>query len=163
MRIFSDIAEDIMTVVDGDSFLLHKFPLVAKCGRIRGMVGKAVNLSMLELAGFPGGVPTFELAMKFCYGINFPIKTTNVAQLYCAAEYLEMTEGYGEDNLIARTDVFRSEVIHQSLESSVEVLIMCRDSLGYVSEEAGIVEVLCSVYTRLCDHVNFPGELQLAY
>ncbi|KAI4338942.1 hypothetical protein MLD38_023945 [Melastoma candidum] len=139
-RIFSEIAEDITVVVDGESFLLHKFPLVAKCGKIRGMVGKDVNLSTLELAGFPGGVPTFELTMKFCYGINFPITTTNVAQLYCAAEYLEMTEEYKEDNLIARTEVFLSNVVLQSLESSVEVLTMCRDSLGRIAEEAGIVE-----------------------
>ncbi|XWS35437.1 hypothetical protein CRYUN_Cryun21dG0126000 [Craigia yunnanensis] len=86
-RIFSDVAGDIAIAVDGESFLLHK------------------------LLNFPGGPQTFELAMKFCYGINFEITTANVAPLRCAAEYLEMSEDYREENLIARTEVYLNEAI----------------------------------------------------
>ncbi|TXG57494.1 hypothetical protein EZV62_015323 [Acer yangbiense] len=78
-RIFSDVAGDITIVVDGESFLLHKFPLVSRSGKIRKMVADAKdsNNSKLELLNLPGGPPAFELAMKFCYGMNFEITTVN--------------------------------------------------------------------------------------
>ncbi|XP_058737166.1 BTB/POZ domain-containing protein At3g08570 [Vicia villosa] len=127
-RIFADVAGDITIVVDGESFLLHKFPLVTLSGKIRKMVAEAnkgSNVSNLELLNFPGEHQTFELAMKFCYGMNFEITTFNVARLRCAAEYLEMTEEYREQNLISRTDIYLNEFVFQSLQKSVEVLSTC--------------------------------------
>ncbi|KAJ6969210.1 hypothetical protein D5086_029832 [Populus alba] len=138
-RIFSDVAGDITIVVDGESFLLHKFPLVSRSGKIRKMVADAKdsNISKLELCNLPGGPHTFELAMKFCYGMNFEITTANVADLRCAAEYLEMTEDYREENLIARTETYLNEFVVQSLERSVEVLATC-EQLPPIAEEVGI-------------------------
>ncbi|OMO88468.1 BTB/POZ-like protein [Corchorus capsularis] len=138
-RIFSDVAGDITIVVDGEPFLLHKFPLVSRSGKIRKMVadGKDSNISKLELLNMPGGYQAFELAMKFCYGMNFEITTANVAALRCAAEYLEMTEDYREENLIARTEVYLNEVVALSLEKSVEVLCTC-ETLPSIVEEVGI-------------------------
>ncbi|KAJ6365832.1 hypothetical protein OIU76_030584 [Salix suchowensis] len=126
-RIFSDVAGDITIVVGGESFLLHKFPLVSRSGKIRKMVAEAKdsNISKLELCSLPGGPHTFELAMKFCYGMNFEITAANVAHLRCAAEYLEMTEDYREENLISRTETYLNEFVVQSLEKSVEVLSTC--------------------------------------
>ncbi|KAK8573122.1 hypothetical protein V6N13_099937 [Hibiscus sabdariffa] len=138
-RIFSDVAGDITIAVDGESFLLHKFPLVSRSGKIRKMVanGKDCNVSKLELLNFPGGPHTFELAMKFCYGMNFEITTANAALLRCAAEYLEMTEDYREENLIARTEVYLNEVVVHSLEKCVEVLSTC-ETLPPIAEQLGI-------------------------
>ncbi|KAK4418814.1 BTB/POZ domain-containing protein [Sesamum alatum] len=138
-RIFSDVAGDITIVVDGESFLLHKFPLVAPSGKIRKLVADAKNasLSKLELANFPGGPEAFELAAKFCYGLNFEITTTNVAPLRCAAEYLEMTEDYREENLVQRTETYLTQVVCQSLDKSVEVLSAC-ESLLPLADEIGI-------------------------
>ncbi|KAK6279669.1 hypothetical protein POUND7_019936 [Theobroma cacao] len=138
-RIFSDVAGDITISVDGESFLLHKFPLVSRSGKIRKMIadGKDSNISKLELLDLPGGPQTFELAMKFCYGMNFEITTTNVAPLRCAAEYLEMTEDYREENLMARTEIYLNEVVVLSLEKSVEVLSTC-ETLPPIAEEVGI-------------------------
>lgn len=101
---------------------------------------KRTNLSKLELHNFPGGPETFELAAKFCYGMNFEITTANVAHLRCAAEYLEMTEDYYQDeNLIARTETYLDEIVTQSLEKSVEVLSSCENLLP-CAEEVGIPE-----------------------
>ncbi|KDP21845.1 hypothetical protein JCGZ_00632 [Jatropha curcas] len=138
-RIFSDVAGDITIVVDGESFLLHKFPLVSRSGKIRKMVADAkdLNISKLELQNLPGGSHTFELAMKFCYGMNFEITTANVAHLRCAAEYLEMTEDYREENLIERTEIYLNDIVVQSLEKSVEVLSTC-EMLPAIVEEVGI-------------------------
>ncbi|XP_059668163.1 BTB/POZ domain-containing protein At3g08570 [Cornus florida] len=138
-RIFSDIAGDITIVVDGEPFLLHKFPLVSRSGKVRRMVADAKdsNISKLELLNFPGGPQTFEVAVKFCYGMDFDITTANVAHLRCAAAYLEMTGDYREENLIARTEAFLKEVVVRSLDKSLEVLSAC-ETLLPIAEVVGI-------------------------
>ncbi|KAL0347597.1 UNVERIFIED_CONTAM: BTB/POZ domain-containing protein [Sesamum calycinum] len=148
-RIFSDVAGDITIVVDGESFLLHKFPLVARSGKIRKLVADAKNasLSKLELPNFPGGPEAFELAAKFCYGFNFEITTTNAAPLRCAADYLEMTEDYREENLVQRTETYLTQVVCQSLDKSVEVLSAC-ESLLPLADEIGIPDTCISAIAR---------------
>ncbi|CAL9220069.1 unnamed protein product [Arabidopsis halleri] len=126
-RIFSDVAGDIIVVVDGESFLLHKFPLVARSGKMRKMVRDLKDSSsMIELRDFPGGPLTFELAMKFCYGINFEITASNVVALRCAAGYLEMTEDYKEKNLIFRAENYLDQIVFRSFHESVLVLCSCQ-------------------------------------
>lgn len=118
-----------------------KFPLVTLSGKIRKMVAEAnkgPSVSNLELLNFPGGHQTFELAMKFCYGMNFEITTFNVARLRCAAEYLEMTEEYREQNLISRTETYLNEIVFQSLQKSVEVLSTCEILPPHIVEEIEI-------------------------
>ncbi|KAL7587366.1 hypothetical protein Lser_V15G39654 [Lactuca serriola] len=142
-RIFSDVAGDITITVDDTSFLLHKFPLVSQSGRIRKMVAetKDTNLSKLDLINFPGGPEAFELAAKFCYGVNFEITPANVAYLHCAAVYLEMTENYRNENLITRTESYLNEIVSQNLEKSIQVLRSCEMILP-IADEVGIVNKL---------------------
>ncbi|KAJ0237825.1 NPH3 domain-containing protein [Hirschfeldia incana] len=147
-RIFSDVAGDITIVVDGEPFLLHKFPLVARCGKMRKLVAAEMkdssrHLSHTDLPDFPGGSNTFELAMKFCYGINFEITTSNVVALRCAAAYLEMTEDHREDNLISRTETYLEQVVFRSLEKSVEVLCSCESLHPHDVAEASYVPERC--------------------
>ncbi|CAH9102319.1 unnamed protein product [Cuscuta europaea] len=140
-RIFSDVAGDITIHVDGESFLLHKFPLVSQSGKIRKMVAEANNNPSnhieLELNHLPGGAEAFQLAVKFCYGMNFEITTANVAHLRCVAEYLEMDDDYSEESLVSRTETYMDEVVAHSLEKSIEVLASC-DTLLPAAEELGI-------------------------
>ncbi|XP_042450777.1 BTB/POZ domain-containing protein At3g08570-like isoform X1 [Zingiber officinale] len=120
--------------------LLSKFPLVSRSGKIWKMVveSREPDLSRLELHEVPGGAEAFELAAKFCYGTNFEITASNVAQLRCIAEYLEMTEHYQERNLIVRAEAFLNEVVFQSLEKSLEVL-SSSNGLSPIVDEVGIV------------------------
>lgn len=122
-----------------DVFILKKFPLISWSGKIRKMVAdsKDPNLSKLELKNLPGGSETFELAVRYCYGMKCEITTANIAHLRCAAEYLEMSEDYHEENLILRTETYLSEVVDQSLEKSVEVLSAC-EMLLPIAEDVGI-------------------------
>jgi hypothetical protein len=86
-------------------FIFVKFPLVAKSGYMRRLVAEAndSDLTTIRLPeNLPGGVEAFEQAAKFCYGINFEISAANVAALYCAAEFLQMTEEYAAGNLVSR-------------------------------------------------------------
>ncbi|KAL8208804.1 hypothetical protein R6Q57_008216 [Mikania cordata] len=140
-RIFSDMAGDITIIVDDVSFLLHKFPLVSQSGKIRKMVAesKDPNLSNLDLVNFPGGPEAFELAAKFCYGINFEITNANIAHIHCAAEYLEMTEDYRDENLLTRTEAYLNEVVTSSLEKSIQVLCACETILP-LADNSGIID-----------------------
>ncbi|XP_042508797.1 BTB/POZ domain-containing protein SR1IP1-like isoform X3 [Macadamia integrifolia] len=123
--IFSqEIPSDVTIHAGGSSFSLHKFPLVSKCGYIRKIVSEAsdADVSVIEITDVPGGAEAFELAAKFCYGINFEISSENIAMLRCVAEYLEMTEDYAVGNLVSRTEDYFSEVTLNSLAGAISVL-----------------------------------------
>ncbi|KAG0614901.1 hypothetical protein M758_6G212700 [Ceratodon purpureus] len=136
---------------------VFQFPLVARSGRIRKSVANLAdsdNPNLLQLTDVPGGAEAFDLAAKFCYGINFEITTSNVAVLRCAAEYLEMTESYGENNLVARTEAFLSEVVLQSLADSIAVLHNCENLLP-LAEDLGIVSrCIEAAATKACREQN---------
>ncbi|XXG48783.1 hypothetical protein AAC387_Pa02g3137 [Persea americana] len=119
-----EIPSDLTVKAGGASFALHKFPLLSKCGYIRKRVLEAKNkdLSVIEIPDIPGGAELFEMAAKFCYGINFEIAIENIATLRCAAEYLEMTEEYATGNLVDKTEAYLSEVIFKSLSNAISVL-----------------------------------------
>ena len=108
-----------------------QFPLVSKCGYIRKLVSESsdADLSVIELNEVPGGAEAFELAAKFCYGINFEITVDNIAILRCVAEYLEMTEDYAVGNLVGRTEAYVNEVALKSLAGAVSVLHMSENLL----------------------------------
>ncbi|XP_031279094.1 BTB/POZ domain-containing protein SR1IP1 [Pistacia vera] len=139
--IFSqEIPSDVTVHVGGTSFSLHKFPLVSKCGYIRKLVSESseADLSVIEVPDVPGGAEAFELAAKFCYGINFEITTENIALLRCAAEYLEMTEDYAVGNLVGRAEAYLNEVALKSLAGAVTILHMS-ESLLPIAEKVKLV------------------------
>ncbi|CAL5326162.1 hypothetical protein CsSME_00005582 [Camellia sinensis var. sinensis] len=139
--IFSqEIPSDVTVHIGAASFSLHKFPLVSKCGYIRKMVTKSsdINLSTIDLPHIPGGAEAFELAAKFCYGINFEISTENIATLRCVAEHLEMTEDYAVSNLVGRTEAYLNEVALKSLAGAISIL-HSSENLFPTAEETKLV------------------------
>ncbi|MCD7445880.1 hypothetical protein HAX54_015605 [Datura stramonium] len=73
-----------------------QLPLVSKSGHIGKLVSEFndADVSMNKIPDIPSGGEAFELAAKFCYGINFDISTENIVLLRCTMKYLEMTEDY---------------------------------------------------------------------
>ncbi|KAK7263234.1 hypothetical protein RJT34_30821 [Clitoria ternatea] len=139
--IFSnEIPSDVTVQVGEASFSLHKFPLVSKCGYVRKLVSESndADVSFIELHDVPGGAEAFELATKFCYGINFEISIENIAMLRCVAEYLEMTEDYSVGNLVGRTDSYLNEVALSTIPGAVSVLHMSEKLLP-IAEKAKLV------------------------
>ncbi|KAH1223681.1 BTB/POZ domain-containing protein SR1IP1 [Glycine max] len=139
--IFSqEIPSDVNVQVGEASFSLHKFPLVSKCGYIRKLVSESndADVSFIELPEVPGGAEAFELAAKFCYGINFDINVENIATLRCVAEYLEMTEDYSVGNLVGRTDAYLNEVALKTIAGAVSILHMSENLLP-IAERAKLV------------------------
>lgn len=87
-----------------------QFPLVSKCGKIARAHEKSKNTHEETLAmvleEFPGGSDTFLFVAKFCYGFRVELTAKNAVLVHCAAEYLEMTDEFGEDNLLSKSESF---------------------------------------------------------
>ncbi|CAN1324937.1 BTB/POZ domain-containing protein At1g30440 [Linum perenne] len=86
---------------------------------------------VIRLSDVPGGAKTFELVAKFCYGVKLELTASNVVYLRSAAEQLEMTEDYGEGNLIAQTETFLNHVVLRNWKDSLKALQTCDDILSY--------------------------------
>ncbi|KAM0999009.1 hypothetical protein FF1_005773 [Malus domestica] len=159
--IFSqDIPSDVVVQVGEANFSLHKFMLVAKSNRIRKLImeSKKPDLTRIDLSDVPGGPETFEKAAKFCYGVNFEITVHNVAALRCAAEYLEMTEKYCDNNLTGRTEDFLSQVALMSLSGAIVVLKSCEDLLP-MAEDLKIVQKCVDVAaSKASIEAKFPSR-----
>lgn len=156
-----DIPTDIIVEVGESNFPLHKFMLVAKSNYIRRLIidSNETDLARIDLSEIPGGAHIFEKAAKFCYGVNFEITIHNVADLRCAAEYLEMTEKYCESNLASRTEDFLNQVALKTLSGAIVVLKSCEDLLP-MAENLGIVERCVDVISsKSCSEASFPSRI----
>ncbi|XP_058069913.1 BTB/POZ domain-containing protein SR1IP1-like [Magnolia sinica] len=156
--IFSqEIPSDISVQAGGASFSLHKFPLVSKCGYFRKLVSesKDADLSFIDVPDIPGGSETFELAAKFCYGINFEIGIENIAMLRCVAEYLEMTEEYATGNLVNRTESYLTEVALQTLSGAVSVLHLSENLLPMAEKVKLVSRCIDAVAYIACKESQF--------
>lgn len=159
--IFSqEIPSDVTVHVGGTSFSLHKFPLVSKCGYIRKLVSVSseADLSVIEIPDVPGGAEAFELAAKFCYGINFEINTENVAGLRCVAEYLEMTEDYAVGNLVGRAEAYLNEVALTSLTGAVTVLHKSQGLLPIAEKVKLVGQCIDAIAYIACKENQFSGS-----
>lgn len=130
--------------------------LVSKSNYIRRLIleSKDTELARIDLSDMPGGPQIFEMAVKFCYGVDFEITVQNVAALWCAAEYLQMNEKYSENNLASRSESFLSEVALTSLSWAILVLKSCEDLLP-VAEELNLVQRCVEIISAKVYDVDF--------
>ena len=102
-----------------------QFPLLSKCLRLQRLCAESADSSphqMIQLPEFPGGVETFELCAKFCYGITITLSAYNIIAARCAAEYLQMTEEAEKGNLIYKLDVFLNSCVLQGWKDAIVTL-----------------------------------------
>lgn len=132
------LPSDIVIEVGEMSFHLHKFPLLSRGGVMEKLIAEASEEAeegcVVKLPDIPGGAKTFELVAKFCYGVKLELTASNVVYLRCAAESLEMTEDYGEGNLIAQTEAFINQVVLRNWKDSLKALQTCDDILPYAED-----------------------------
>ncbi|KAK3023330.1 hypothetical protein RJ639_043517 [Escallonia herrerae] len=161
----SDVSSDLTIEVGAASFALHKFPLVSRSGRIRKALleAKDSKVSRLNLSGVPGGPEAFELAAKFCYGVNVEITLSNVAKLRCAAHFLEMTEEFADKNLETRTEAYIKETVLSNISNSITVLQHC-ESLLPISEDINLVtRIITAIANNACKEQLTSGLSKLEY
>lgn len=159
--IFSqDIPTDVVVAVGEAHFPLHKFMLVAKSNYIRKLIMESTeaDLTRIDLTDIPGGAEIFEKAAKFCYGVNFEITVHNVAALRCAAEYLQMTDNYSDNNLVGRTEDFLSQVALSSLSGAIVVLKSSHHLLPMAEDLYIVHRCVDVISSKACNEANFPSR-----
>lgn len=122
---------------------------MSKCGYLRKLLSNSKEAAshVVKINDVPGGPEGFELAAKFCYGINFGLSIENIAKARCVAEYLEMTEDYAVGNLVARTEAYLNKVGLNSLAGAISIL-QSSESLLPVAENVKLI-------TRCVDAIAF--------
>ncbi|XP_057965134.1 BTB/POZ domain-containing protein At1g03010-like isoform X2 [Malania oleifera] len=161
----SDVSSDLSIEVGAASFALHKFPLGSRSGRIRKLLleAKDSKVTRIHLPSVPGGPEAFELAAKYCYGVNIEISLSNVAMLRCTAYYLEMTEEFAEKNLETRTEVYLKEMVLSNISSSIAVLHQC-ETLLPISEEINLVSrIINAIANNACKEQLTSGLSKLEH
>ncbi|XP_057984095.1 BTB/POZ domain-containing protein At5g03250-like isoform X2 [Malania oleifera] len=135
------------------SFHLHKFPLLSRSGLLEKLTEEFScedgSSCVLQLHDLPGGAKAFELVAKFCYGVKIELSALNVVSLRCAAEYLRMSEDYGEGNLIAQTEAFLNEVFG-NWPDSIKALESCEVVLAYAEELHFVSRCINSLAVKAC-------------
>ncbi|CAH8327776.1 unnamed protein product [Eruca vesicaria subsp. sativa] len=131
---------DVVIQVQDQTFHLHKFPLLSRSGYLESLFSKASETaSHAQLHDIPGGPDTFLLVANFCYGVRIEVTAENVVSLRCAAEYLQMSENYGNANLIYQTESFLNDDVLTNWEDSIKALESCEGKLLPIAEELHIV------------------------
>ncbi|CAB4282907.1 unnamed protein product [Prunus armeniaca] len=146
------LPSDITVVVDGVSFHLHKFPLISKSGKIARMYEESKStrdkIFTALLEEFPGGPDTFLIAAKFCYGMRVELTPRNIVMIYCTADYLEMTDEYGEGNLLSKSEsFFHKNILHNWKDcilalQSCETVIQRAEKLHIVNKCVNALSVM---------------------
>ncbi|KAA8536882.1 hypothetical protein F0562_029360 [Nyssa sinensis] len=120
----TQVASDLMVQVGENSFHLHKLPMVSRSGFLNRLVFERrsgdTNLN-ISIDNLPGGSGIFELVVMFCYGWKVNLTATNIAPLYCAAHFLEMSDDLEQGNLVSKTEVFLSFVIFSSWKDTFRI------------------------------------------
>lgn len=116
--------------------LCHQFPLISRSKVLEGYMKDLSSdneKSVLELHDLPGGAKAFLLVAKFCYGVKMELTPSNVVILRCASDYLQMSEDYGEGNLIIQTENFLNH-IYGYWTDTLKALKTCEEVLPFAEE-----------------------------
>ncbi|CAL8164071.1 unnamed protein product [Prunus armeniaca] len=158
--ITSHVPTDLTIQVQDVTFNVHKYPLISKCGYIGGLEFQPSISNFgydLKLESFPGGSETFEIILKFCYGLPMDLNPNNIAPLRCASEFLEMTEDLQDGNLISKTEAFLTFVVLSSWKDTITVLKSC-ETLSPWAENLQIVRRCCNSIAWKTSRVNIIGD-----
>ncbi|KAK9919774.1 hypothetical protein M0R45_028352 [Rubus argutus] len=133
------VANDLIIQVGDSSFHLHKLPMVMRSGYLNRLVfersnGERDTGQRIHLDNFPGGAKTFELVIKFCYGWKVDLTAANIAPLYCAAHFLEMSDDFQQGNLMSITEEFLSFLIFSSWKDSFRILKSCESISSWAKD-----------------------------
>ncbi|CAM8967615.1 unnamed protein product [Rhodiola kirilowii] len=162
------LASDIVVIVDGVKFHLHKFPLISRCGKIANLLMKESQdthdgIFTTVLQDFPGGPDNFLAAVKFCYSLGIELAPRNIVLLFAAADYLEMTDEYGEENLLRKCEVYFHKNILRSWKDCIAALQSC-DIMKPVAEKLQLItKCLDAVTTMVCTDASLFGWPMMLY
>ena len=116
--------------------------MVSKSGYINRLVFQAkhrgANIANIPIDNLPGGSKIFELVVNFCYGKKVEVSAANIAPLHCAANFLEMSDDFEQENLISKTNTFLSFLLFSSWKDTFWIFKSC-ESLSPWAREFGVL------------------------
>ncbi|XP_058000655.1 BTB/POZ domain-containing protein At5g47800 isoform X2 [Hevea brasiliensis] len=138
--VISDVPSDFVVHINNISYLLHKFPLLPKCGLLQRLCSDSDDSSTvsIELHDLPGGEEAFELCAKYCYGITIDLSAHNFVPAFCAAKFLRMTESIEKGNFVLKLEYFFNSCILEGWKDSITTL-QTTAKLTEWSENLGII------------------------
>ncbi|KAJ7946150.1 BTB/POZ domain-containing protein [Quillaja saponaria] len=148
----SELATDIILIVEDVKFYLHKFPLLSKSACLQKLVSTTnqEKTDEVHIPDISGGPAAFEICVKFCYGMTVTLNAYNVIAARCAAEYLEMHENIEKGNLIYKIDAFLNTSIFRSWKDSI-IVLQTSTSLPPLSEDLKVVgHCIDAIATKAC-------------
>ncbi|XP_077253805.1 phototropic-responsive NPH3 family protein [Tasmannia lanceolata] len=155
------LPSDIVVEVGEMSFHLHKFPLLSRSGLMERLIAEASDDGeqgcIIQLSDIPGGAKAFELVAKFCYGVKLELTASNVVYLRCASEHLQMTEEYGEGNLMSQADIFFNQVVLHNWKDSINALQTCENVLPHAENLHIVKRCIESLAVKACTDPNLFG------
>lgn len=135
------------------TWYVHQFPLLSRSGLLENLIGELSggdeNKCVLQLNDVPGGPRAFLLVAKFCYGVKIELNASNIVSLRCTAEYMRMTEDYGEGNLIVQTENFLNDIFGNWTDS-IKVLETCEEVLPQAEELHIVSRCINSLAMKTC-------------
>lgn len=113
--------------------------MISRCGYLNRLLFQKTNggrdpRQNIQIDNFPGGAKTFELVVKFCYGSKIDLRADNTAPLYCAANFLEMSDELQQGNLISKTEAFLRFLIFSSWKATFRILKSCESISSWAKE-----------------------------
>ncbi|XP_021902292.1 BTB/POZ domain-containing protein At5g47800 [Carica papaya] len=138
--LISEIPSDLVIRINNISYLLHKFPLLPKCGLLQRLCSDSDDSEnvTIDLHDIPGGEDAFELCAKFCYGIAINLSAHNFVAAFCAAKFLRMTESIEKGNFVLKLEAFFTSCILEGWKDTIVTLQMTA-KLPEWSENLGII------------------------
>ncbi|KAG9448501.1 hypothetical protein H6P81_008466 [Aristolochia fimbriata] len=155
----SDVPSDLTVQINNIAYLLHKFPLLPKCGLLQRLRDDSEE-GPVKLHNIPGGEEAFELCAKFCYGITINLSAHNFVPAICAAKFLRMTESTERGNFVLKLETFFNSCILQGWKDSV-VALQSTTKLPEWSENLGIIgRCIESIVDKILTH---PSKVTWSY
>ncbi|KAE8661006.1 BTB/POZ domain-containing protein NPY3 [Hibiscus syriacus] len=152
----SELATDIIIIVGDVMFYLHKFPLLSRSVSLLKLIadGNEETGDEIQISDIPRGPASFEICVKFCYGIAITLNAYNVIAARCAAEYLGMHETIEKGNLIYKIDVFLNSTIFHSWKDSIIVLQTAKSVLPLPEESMLVGLCIDAIAAKACFDVS---------
>ncbi|KAG6436123.1 hypothetical protein SASPL_101007 [Salvia splendens] len=143
----SSLQSDITVVVDE---VIHKY-LTYMCGKIATIFEES-----------DGGADTFFIVVKFCYGGRLEFTPKNIVILYCAADYLSMTDVYDEENLLSKSKSYFHKHILKDWKDCVLALQSCELVIPRADKLQIISKCINALSVMICtDHSLFGWPMMM--
>ncbi|KAJ0465077.1 putative BTB/POZ domain, NPH3 domain, NPH3/RPT2-like family protein [Helianthus annuus] len=167
------LPSDLTIVIDEVNFHLHKFPLLSRSGKIEKLIKETQNndndndkdkgTCFITLNEIPGGADGFLVAVKFCYGVPVELTPRNIVMVYCLADYLEMIDVYGDDNLFSKAENYFHKNVLKNWKDCMVALQNCETFATKADDLKIICKCLNAMSTMVCTDSSLFGWPMMMY